>query len=461
MWHEDSLHISDDCETADTFGSALAVGDFDGDGFADVAVGVPEEDVNEFDNAGAVNVIYGSWIRLSYSGNQHWTQDSTGIIDAAKPDEWFGYALAAGDFNGDGRDDLAVGVPREAVSSQAAAGAVNVIYGSGSGLTDKGNQLWTQDSTGINGAAEYLDNFGHSLGAGDFDGDGYDDLAVGVWLEAISTITEAGAVNIIYGSPAGLSAAGNWLLHQNAPLINNDCETGDRFGDALASGDFDRDGFEDLAVGVAYEDYNGKENVGAVNVIYGSVDGLSADGDQFFHQDIMGTEDSAEEEDFFGFALAAGDFDGDHWSDLAVGVPFENGLAGAVHVFCGTSTGLSANCDLFFDQNTPGMLDFSEGCDWFGYRLAAGDFDGDHRDDLAIGVPMEDVGSMPTVSNAGAVQVVYGSDGGLDPSDNQFWHQNSPDIAGGSEEDDKFGYALAAVPKGTHRARLPLVLRNH
>jgi hypothetical protein len=86
---------------------------------------------------------------------------------------------ASGDFNGDGADDLAISVPGYDVGSQQNAGAVNVIYGSGNGLKSDGNQWWTLDSVDVIGDAQANDGFGTVLAVGDFNKDGFDDLAVG------------------------------------------------------------------------------------------------------------------------------------------------------------------------------------------------------------------------------------------------------------------------------------------
>ncbi|HYL59241.1 MAG TPA: hypothetical protein VEU51_10245, partial [Candidatus Acidoferrales bacterium] len=115
--------------------------------------------------------------------------------------------VAKGDFNGDGIGDLAIGIPDEDLSGQTDAGAVVVIYGSAaSGLIPAGaagvpaSQFWTQDSPGILDIAEAGDHFGAALAAGDFNHDGFSDLAIGVPGEDTSAGTDAGAVNIIYGS---------------------------------------------------------------------------------------------------------------------------------------------------------------------------------------------------------------------------------------------------------------------
>jgi hypothetical protein len=137
--------------------------DFDGDGFADLAVGVPLEDTAGNTNDGGVNVIYGSAGGLTATGSQFWNQNSTGIFGAAESGDEFGLSLAAGNFGRTAEDDLAVGVPLEDTAGNSNDGGVNVIYGSAGGLTATGDQFWNQDSTGIPGVAESGDEFGLSL----------------------------------------------------------------------------------------------------------------------------------------------------------------------------------------------------------------------------------------------------------------------------------------------------------
>jgi len=144
--------------------------------------------------------------------------------------------LTCGNFNGDGYDDLAIGVPFENIGAVADAGAVNVIYGSSAGLhrfLSQADQIWTQDSVGIADVAEYGDQFGPSLSVGDFNNDGYDDLAVGVYLEDVGAVADAGAVNVIYGSSAGLHrflSQANQFWSQDSVGIADVAETDDQFG---------------------------------------------------------------------------------------------------------------------------------------------------------------------------------------------------------------------------------------
>jgi hypothetical protein len=113
------------------------------------------------------------------------------------------------------------------------AGAVNVLNGTPGGLSATGDRLWHQDKTGIAEDPEFRDNFGRTLSAGDYDGDGKADLAIGVPHENTSGVVGAGAVQVLYGTATGVRPAGSQLWNQDSPGIEDAAETDDAFGGAL------------------------------------------------------------------------------------------------------------------------------------------------------------------------------------------------------------------------------------
>ena len=391
--------------------------DFNGDGFDDLAVGVQGEDVGSVEGAGAVNVLLGSADGLAPSPSIL-VQGSGGVGGSVDGNDGFGAAVAQGLFNDDDFFDLAVGSPGEADGGAGAAGAVNILYGSAAGLTG-GPQLYQANP-------ETNDRFGSALAAGDVNGDGFFDLAVGVPGEDIGTTRDAGAVTVLFGSPAGITAAGAQTLYQGAGRAAGSAEEFDQFGTSLASGLLANDDLADLVVGVPGEDVGAVGEAGAVNLLAGSPAGLV--------NGSLATQGNPESNDTFGQAVATGDFDEAAGDDVAVGAPGEtvNGreLAGAVSVFSGPPNGLASERLLF--QGTAGIPGTPEVGDFFGFAVAPADPNGIGQWDLAVGAPYEDVG--PDV-DTGVVNLLAGSATG--PSGGRLLLQGNP------EDFDYFGWALA------------------
>jgi len=238
--------LTSSSQSAQAESSNEVYGDFNGDGFDDLTVGVPGEDVGSVSDAGGVEVIYGSSSGLSATlahADQFWTQDSTNIDNSAETGDNFGISLTAADFNADGKDDLAIGVANEDLGSVINVGGVEVIYGSSNGLSATlahADQFWTQESPDIENHAQSEAQFGFSLTARDFNADGKDDLAIGVPFENVGSVVDAvidaGGVAVIYGSTSGLSATlahADQFWSQDSPDIDGSAETGDFFSHSL------------------------------------------------------------------------------------------------------------------------------------------------------------------------------------------------------------------------------------
>ncbi len=367
------------------------------------------------------------------------------IWDEAEANDQFGKSVATGDFNGDGTDDMAVGVPNEDVGTLNAAGAVNVIYGQeSSGLTISNNQVWkagggtntpwypvlaaSDTQSGVGGQANAL--FGYALAAGDLNCDGFDDLAIGAPRHDTAIYygnvkTDLGYVAVLYGSDTGLTEADAEILDQRT--LDGTPEAGERFGHSLAIGNFDADfawhprqagvllECDDLAIGVpgdaAYKYSNTfpappptRIVAGSVNVVHGSIIGLNLY-DQYLRAAYspltkFGADPDGNEK--FGWSLAAGNFDGDSFDDLAVGVPrmsssylgdlysgmFFVNEHGRASLLFGGSGGLGADeyGNWVLPMDNSGQHD-PRAYARFGSSVAFGDFDGDQRDELVIGSP--------------------------------------------------------------------------
>jgi len=411
-----------------------------------------------------------------------WDFDVSGFSDDTDPIDRYGEAVAHGDFNNDGWDDLAIGIPNYDFffATVLNTGAVQIIYGSPSGLTPVDSQLLFQSletdppNFENNEGLEANDFFGQTLASGDFNCDGISDLAVGTPEEDVTfngsggLRNAVGAINIFYGSNSGFAdlGAGSTFIHQGSPAnisFEGGLSAGDRFGWSMAVGNFNGDSdngntCDDLAVSAPFEDFGNMDQIsdgGQVEVYYGHTDGLSADDRDSLSQqsdDIPGS--ASEDNDQFGLSLAAGMFrsgilPGPVW-DLAVGIPGQdvdgqNG-AGAVQVFNGGLSGLDATDTSFIWSQSGAINGVVEANDNFGSALTTGRFNGDLSMDLAVSAEREDL-DADGINDAGAVHIIYGSDTGLTTNGNQIFTQNSTGIDDGAvaENSDRFGDTLTSA----------------
>ena len=272
--------------------------------------------------------------------------------------------MAAGDINGDGIGDLIVGIPGQNLSGFGDAGAFNVIYGAPGGLTGANNRSFSLD-TGTMLARPGLAIAWRSRGCGRHQCRWFRRRGRGCPRRSSQQCRRGGQLSILFGAANGLTDVGNERRHQNSVGPNGIpiagvADVGDSFASTLVMADFDDDGNIDVAAGVPFEDIGGTGDAGAVNIIRGSVLGLTDNGNQRWHQNSGTILGVAQANDQFGSSLTAGDFDGDGDVDLAIGVLNEdvNGIgdAGAVNVIysAGVGTGLSGVGNRRWHQNTRG-----------------------------------------------------------------------------------------------------------
>ncbi|OKK14885.1 aromatic ring-opening dioxygenase LigA [Streptomyces sp. CB02488] len=434
--------------------AAPAPGDVDGDGFGDLAAGSPEGTIKGYAKAGYVSLVYGTDQGVRVTRHKGITQDTAGIPGVPEAGDRFGSSVAMGDVDGDGYTDLVIGSGGEAIGTVAGAGAVTVVFGAKGGLGSDaiafhnpkpssreafGDNLTVGDfdhdgrddiavatDTKVNvvrGASNLRDvakpamtayappGGGAGMGpisSGDINGDGYTDL---VTQANFDDGADEGTLGVLPGSAQGLKTQpiGRVGLPFN--------------GYSVVTGDITGDGRDDVVVDTNYSD--GPDEF-LLRMFPGTAAGLGA-----------GVP--------YGGAVEPGsvgvlaDTDGDGHADLVTTVidePDSDGIqnAGALTVVPGTTTGLDAARARKLTLDSPGVMGVMEGNDQFGWSVTAGDFDADGRADLAVGAPGKYLAT-------GAISVIPGSKTGPTGTGSILF---TPESLGHPAAKARFGSAVSA-----------------
>ncbi|MEV8566660.1 FG-GAP-like repeat-containing protein [Streptomyces sp. NPDC051322] len=367
-------------EAGDGFGAATAWGDVNGDGVADLAIGVPgEDDTSGHADGGAVTVMYGPALTSGVSWG------TTGITRTGAQ---LGSAVTVGDFDADGKADVfAAGIgsggswnvhlSKGAVQygmlttstgklayEDATTGDFNrdgyqdvaLNYRDASGI---GRVVWFKGTgSGLVKVATLAVKGGRSIAAGDVNGNGYDDIVIGQPYTAESGAHSGGQVTMVPGSATGLTTTGAKTIHQDTSGVPGAAEAGDAMGASVAVGDYNLDGYADVLAGLPGEDITrdgaSRKDAGAAVLLNGSSAGLTGSGASGFTQDTSGMPGASESGDHDGSAVLLGDISGYGRADLAISAEGENAGDGVVAYLSSGSSGISVSGAVLMGRGTLG-----------------------------------------------------------------------------------------------------------
>jgi len=402
--------------TSDKTGfSVSGAGDINNDGFDDVIVGMPHSYDDYY--SGASVVVFGKATGFGATFALSSLDGSNGFrLNGVTGGEAAGLSVSsAGDVNGDGFDDLIIGAPLSDVISHD-SGFSYVVFGKASGFSAAFELSSLDGSNGFRLDPPTSNLTGWSVsGAGDINGDGFDDVIIGAPYAAPNG-SKSGSSYIVFGKASGFSATLDLSSLDGSTGFRVDGVSADnQAGISVNAGDVNGDGFDDLLIGAYYADPDGAGS-GSSYVIFGKASGFDAtldlsslDGANGFRMDGAAAGDAS------GYSISgAGDVNGDGFDDVIIGAPDAdpNGdSSGASYVVFGKASGFGATLALSSLDGSNGFrLEGVSAGDYSGKSVSdAGDFNGDGFDDLIVGSYAADTNG----DDSGASYLIFGKASGF------------------------------------------------
>ena len=439
----------------DNFGSAVSsVGDINGDGYDDFAIGADWADSNGRVVSGSTYVVFGKESDFSGAIDLSELDGSDGFrIDGEDGFDRSGWSISASDINGDGYNDIIIGAPEADYES----GSTYVVFGKEGGFSGRVDlsDIVRNGSGGVRIDGESTgDRSGHSVSASDINGDGYNDIIIGA-PNADPNGNKSGSTYVVFGKADGFNGLNGTI--ELSELDGSDGfridgeNTGDRSGYSVSSaGDINGDGYDDVIIGAYRADPNGNDS-GASYVVFGKESGFSRTIDL---SELDGSDgfriDGENRRDFSGYSVSsAGDINGDGYDDIIIGAyeadsngRYNNGASYVV--FGNDEDAFAATMKLSeLDGSNGFRINGDRGSDRSGYSVSsAGDFNGDGYDDLIIGAPYAD----PNGTRSGSSYVVFGKESGFSRVIELFELDGSDGFRiDGESRWDRSGYSVSSA----------------